>query len=197
LSRGLREGEAEAKASASNPLFLRRYRKLAGTIMIDQESASPIITKAVAADIETVHKILNLFAEKGLLLPRSLSELYERLRQYFVLKSEPEGRVYGVCGLGICWKDLAEIQSLAILETHQGKGFGRKLVEACLEEARFLELNRVFTLTYIPEFFKQMGFTAIDKSLLPHKIWADCLKCPKFPDCDETALMLELNGSST
>ncbi|OQX65710.1 MAG: GNAT family N-acetyltransferase [Desulfococcus sp. 4484_242] len=155
-----------------------------------------MITKAVAADIETVHKILNLFAEKGLLLPRSLSELYERLRQYFVLRTHPGGRVCGVCGLGICWKDLAEIQSLAILETHQGRGFGRKLVEACLDEARFLELNRVFTLTYLPEFFEQMGFKIIDKSQLPHKIWADCLKCPKFPNCDETALMLELNRSS-
>ena len=164
--------------------------------MIDQGSASPIITKAVAADIETVHKILNLFAEKGLLLPRSLSELYERLRQYFVLRTHPGGRVCGVCGLGISWKDLAEIQSLAILETHQGRGFGRKLVEACLDEARFLELNRVFTLTYLPEFFEQMGFKIIDKSQLPHKIWADCLKCPKFPNCDETALMLELNRSS-
>lgn len=162
-----------------------------------EEMASDSITiqKAVAADIETVHKILNFFAEKGLLLPRSLSELYEHLRQYFVLKAEPAGTVQGVCGLGICWKDLAEIQSLAILEPHQGRGLGRKLVEACLTEARLLELNRVFTLTYVPDFFRKLGFKEIDKSCLPHKIWADCLKCPKFPDCDETALMLELNES--
>jgi amino-acid N-acetyltransferase len=105
----------------------------------------PVITKAVAADIESVHKILNFFAQKGLLLPRSLSELYERLRQYFVLKSGPDGPVQGVCGLGICWKDLAEIQSLAIMEPLQGKGLGRQLVMACLDEARLLELNRVFT----------------------------------------------------
>jgi amino-acid N-acetyltransferase len=157
----------------------------------------PVITKAVAADIESVHKILNFFAQKGLLLPRSLSELYERLRQYFVLKSGPDGPVQGVCGLGICWKDLAEIQSLAIMEPLQGKGLGRQLVMACLDEARRLELNRVFTLTYVPDFFMRMGFKEIDKSLLPHKIWADCLKCPKFPDCDETALMMDLDEPAT
>jgi len=169
---------------------------MAGMIMIDGEDTYPVIKKAVAADIESVHKILNFFAQKGLLLPRPLSELYEHLRQYFVLKTEPAGIVHGVCGLGICWKDLAEIKSLAISETHQGKGFGRRLVAACLKEAKLLELNRVFTLTYIPDFFNQFGFKEIDKSCLPHKIWADCLKCPKFPDCDETALMLDLNESA-
>jgi len=167
-----------------------------GMIMSHIQDVYPLITKAVAADIETVHKVLNYFADKNLLLPRSLSELYEHLRQYYVLKNGPGGMVQGVCGLGICWKDLAEIKSLAVLETEQGKGFGRKLVEACLDEARRLELNRVFTLTYVPGFFVKMGFKEIDKSCLPHKIWADCLKCPKFPDCDETALMLDLNGST-
>jgi amino-acid N-acetyltransferase len=160
---------------------------------MNDNTSYPLITKAVAADIESVHKILNFFAQRGLLLPRSLSELYERLRQYFVLKEGPNGPVQGVCGLGICWKDLAEIQSLAIMEPVQGKGWGRKLVMACLEEASLLELNRVFTLTYVPHFFVRMGFKEIDKSELPHKIWADCLKCPKFPDCDETALMIDLN----
>ncbi len=164
--------------------------------MIDETEPYPLIRKAVAADIETVHKILNFFAEKGLLLPRSLSELYEHLRQYFVLKMDPGGIVQGVCGLGICWKDLAEIESLAIAEAHQGKGFGRQLVEACLKEARLLELNRVFTLTYVPAFFTKFGFKEIEKSCLPQKIWADCLKCPKFPDCDETALMLDLKESA-
>jgi len=161
--------------------------------MMDETNIDWVIKKAVTADIESVHKILNFFAQKGLLLPRPLSELYEHLRQYFVLKTEPEGVVHGVCGLGICWKDLAEIKSLAISEAHQGKGFGKRLVESCLNEARLLELNRVFTLTYVPDFFIRMGFKVIEKSGLPQKIWADCLRCPKFPDCDETALMLDLN----
>jgi len=163
-------------------------------IMSHTNDVYPLITKAKAADIEAVHKILNFFAEKNLLLPRSLSELYEHLRQYVVLKTGPEGPVQGVCGLGVCWKDLAEIRSLAVSEAEQGKGYGRRLVEACLGEARSLDLSRVFTLTYVPGFFIKMGFREIDKSCLPHKIWADCLRCPKFPDCDETALMLDLNG---
>lgn len=160
--------------------------------MEDEKATYPRIRKAVAADIETVHKLVNFFANEGLLLPRSLSELYEHLRDYFVLEMDPGGIVQGVCGLGICWNDLAEIESLAIAEAQQGKGFGRRLVEECLKEAGILELNRVFTLTYVPEFFRKLGFKEIDKSLLPQKIWADCLKCPKFPNCDETALMIDL-----
>ena len=165
--------------------------------MEDGKNRYPLIRKAVAADIETVHKILNFFAEKGLLLPRSLSELYEHLRDYFVLEVDPGGVVQGVCGLGICWNDLAEVESLAISEAQQGKGFGRQLVEACLKEASLLELGRVFTLTYVPDFFIKLGFKEIEKSHLPQKIWADCLKCPKFPDCDETALMLDLKTTTT
>jgi len=152
----------------------------------------PLVRKAVIADVVPIQEILNTFAAKGRLLPRSLSELYEHLRAYFVLEMEPGKRVQGVCGLGICWKDLAEIESLAVAEVFQGKGLGRKLMDACLLEAATLGIDKVFTLTYVPEFFIKRGFYEVDKSCLPHKIWADCLKCPKFPDCDETALMLQL-----
>jgi len=148
--------------------------------------------QAVAADVVLAHKILNFFAEKGLLLPRSLSELYDHLRDYFVLEVDQGEIIQGICGLGICWKDLAEIESLAVSDEHQGKGFGLKLVDACLKEARLLGINKVFTLTYVPDFFLKLGFREVDKAVLPQKIWADCLKCPKFPNCDETALMLNL-----
>ncbi len=151
------------------------------------------IKKAVIEDIKTIHQILNYYAGKGALLPRSLSELYDHLRDYFVLKDdEGEKLLFGVCGLGICWENLAEIKSLAIEENHQGKGFGSQLVEACLEDARHLGLERVFTLTYVPDFFRRLGFKEVEKSTLPHKVWADCLKCPKFPDCDEIALAVDL-----
>jgi len=152
----------------------------------------PLVRKAVMNDVQPIHEILNGFAAKGRLLPRSLSELYEHLRAYFVVETVPDERIQGVCGLGICWKDLAEIESLAVAEAFQGKGLGRRLVDACLSEAAALGLEKVFTLTYVPEFFVKIGFNEVDKSCLPHKIWADCLKCPKFPDCDETALMLQL-----
>jgi amino-acid N-acetyltransferase len=151
------------------------------------------IRKAVIKDIKTIHEILNNYADQGLLLPRSLSELYDHLRDFFVLEdSDKNHMVYGVSGLRICWEDLAEIKSLAISEEQKGKGFGTLLVEACLEDARSFGLARVFALTYIPNFFKKFGFREIEKSALPHKIWSDCLKCPKFPDCDEVAMIIEL-----
>jgi len=151
------------------------------------------IRKAVINDVHSIHKILTYYAEKDYLLPRSLSALYDHLRDYFVLEDDKQGhRIKGVCGLGICWEDLAEIRSLAVTEDQLGKGAGSRLVEKCLEEARSLGLKKVFVLTYVPGFFKKLGFKEVEKSALPHKIWADCLNCPKFPDCDETALMIDL-----
>jgi len=151
------------------------------------------IRKAVISDVHTIQNILKYYADKDLLLPKSLSELYDHLRDYFVLEDNEQAHtISGVCGLGICWEDLAEIRSLAVSEDQQGKGLGSRLVEKCLKEAEFLGLKRVFVLTYVPEFFKTLGFEEVDKSVLPHKIWADCLKCPKFPNCDETALMIDL-----
>ncbi|MCD6293538.1 MAG: N-acetyltransferase [Deltaproteobacteria bacterium] len=164
--------------------------------MVYNEHEYPLVRKAVIEDVEAIHEILNAFAAQGKLLPRSLSELYEHLRAYYVLETVPGERIQGVCGLGICWKDLAEIESLAITEVFQGQRLGRKLVDACLREAASLGLDEVFTLTYVPDFFVKIGFYEVDKSCLPHKIWADCLKCPKFPDCDETALMLKIENLS-
>ncbi len=151
------------------------------------------IRKAIISDVHSIHSILNFNAEKDLLLPRSLSSLYDHLRDYFVLVDKKQGNaIKGVCGLGICWEELAEIRSLAVTEDRQGKGSGSRLVEACLDEAKSIGLKKVFVLTYAPEFFKKIGFKEVDKSVLPHKIWADCLNCPKFPDCDETALMIDI-----
>lgn len=151
------------------------------------------IRKALVKDVKAIHKILTQYASQDLLLPRSLSELYNHLRDHFVVEPEDgKNEILGVCGLGICWEDLAEIKSLAIREKYQGKGYGVKLVKACLEEARALGLRRVFTLTYVPGYFVLLGFREVEKSNLPQKIWADCLNCPKFPDCSEVALMLDL-----
>ena len=119
-------------------------------------------------------------------------ELYEHLRDFFVVEgSSPKSPIVGVCALGICWEDLAEIRSLAVAQDHQGKNYGSQLVEICLQEALSLGLKRVFTLTYEPDFFSKLGFKEIEKSTLPHKIWADCIRCAKFPDCDEIAMMIE------
>ncbi|MGD2126034.1 MAG: N-acetyltransferase [Desulfobacteraceae bacterium] len=152
-----------------------------------------MIRKAVIEDTKTIHKILSYYGTQGLLLPRPLSELYEHLRDFFVLvENARDARILGVCALGISWEDLAEVRSLAIVEGQQGKRYGSKLVEACLEEARTLGVKRVFALTYLEDFFSKIGFRVTEKSVLPQKIWADCLRCLKFPDCDETAMILEL-----
>jgi amino-acid N-acetyltransferase len=97
----------------------------------------------------------------------------------------------GICALHVCWENLAEIRSLAVTEEAQRQGIGRQLVEACLAEAGYLGINRVFTLTYQPVFFERLGFRPIDKSELPHKVWSDCIQCSKFPDCNEEALVWE------
>ncbi len=155
------------------------------------------IRKAVIGDIRPIHKLLNGYGEKGVLLARPLGELYDHLRDFSVLVDEQSpDPISGMCALGICWEDLAEIRSLVVAENHQGKGFGKQLVETCLQEAVTLGLKRVFALTYAEGFFVKMGFKKVEKSVLPHKVWADCLKCARFPDCDETAMVLDFEPSS-
>jgi amino-acid N-acetyltransferase len=149
------------------------------------------IRKAVVKEVGEIHKLLCRYADQGLLLPRSLSEIYDHLRDFSVIE-DVNGSIIAVCALGVCWEELGEIRSLAVIEGHQGKNFGTLLVENCLEEAVSLGLNKIFALTYVPDFFIKVGFRMIEKSTLPHKIWADCLKCPKFPDCDEIAMIRDL-----
>ena len=152
-----------------------------------------MIRKAIAREVLEIHQLLNSYANQGLLLPRSLSELYDHLRDFFVLEAPGKtGNIIGVCALGVCWEDLGEIRSLAVREEYKGNDYGTHLVERCLEDAMSLGLKNVFALTYVPEFFARMGFRVVEKSVLPHKIWADCLKCAKFPDCDEISMMLEI-----
>jgi amino-acid N-acetyltransferase len=124
------------------------------------------------------------------MLPRPISRIYDNIRDYLVF--EYNGEVVGCGSLHIIWSDLAEIRSLALKEELAGKGFGRLIVEKLIEEARILEIEKIFVLTYQEEFFKKMGFTVIDKSELPHKIWADCLNCVHFPNCNEIAMMMKL-----
>lgn len=157
---------------------------------MSQGSNSPILRKAVIRDVKPIHRLLYKFAEQGLLLARSLSELYDHLRDFYVLEdaNRPDWMV-GACALGVCWEDMAEIRSLAVVEDCHGMGYGRRLVEACLEEAGTMGISRAFTLTYVDAFFRRLGFVEVEKSVLPHKIWADCLKCAKFPDCDEIAMI--------
>lgn len=152
-----------------------------------------MIRKARLTDVKAIHGLVNAYALEGQLLPRSLTELYECVRDFFVW--DEDGRIIGVCGLHVAWEDLAEVRSLAVDSSSKGRGIGRALVERCLEEARELAIPRIFALTYQERFFSNLGFVEVDKQTLPQKIWADCLKCVKFPDCDETAMIIELTPS--
>jgi amino-acid N-acetyltransferase len=149
-----------------------------------------LVRKAKIRDVKEIHSLILPFASEGRLLPRSLSELYARVRDFFV--AEDDGRVIGCAALKIIWDDLSEIASLAVKSEYQRKGIGRQLVEACLEEAKSLGLPRTFVLTYETAFFERLGFKVVDKSIFPQKIWVDCLKCPKFPNCDEVAMVKEM-----
>jgi amino-acid N-acetyltransferase len=148
------------------------------------------IRKARINDLKQVHVLINDFAKREQMIPRSLSELYETLRDFIIC--EENGRVYGVCALHIMWEDLAEIRSLAVDKRYQKLGIGKDLVKQCLKEAKTLGLKKIFALTYHPGFFRKLGFDEIDKASLPQKIWGDCLRCHKFPECDEHAVIINL-----
>jgi amino-acid N-acetyltransferase len=148
------------------------------------------VDRARVGDANSMHQMISHFADKGEMLPRALSEIYEDIRDYFVVKKR--GRVIACAALHVTWVDLAEIRSLAVDELAQNQRIGSVLVQACLEEAKELDISRVFCLVRKPAFFEKHGFQLIDKTELPHKVWAECYRCPKFPDCDEVALIRHL-----
>jgi len=145
------------------------------------------IEKACIRDVSQMHHLINYFADHNEMLARSLSEIYENIRDYFVVREGDE--VIACVALHVMWEDLAEIKSLAVAEGSQQQGIGNELVKACLEEAERLGLSTVFCLTYKPVFFERFGFRQVDKMELPHKVWTECFRCPKFPNCDEVALI--------
>jgi amino-acid N-acetyltransferase len=149
-----------------------------------------MIRKAILQDARQIHQLLMVYVKDGLVLSRSLMDIFESIRDFYVFVEDD--RVVGVAALNICWEDLAEVRSLVVHEDVAGRGIGSRLVEACLSEARQLGIGRVFALTYQQSFFEKLGFEVIEKSELPQKIWSDCIKCVKFPDCDEIALNISL-----
>ncbi len=144
------------------------------------------IEKARITDVPEIHKLVNYFAGKGEMLARPLSEIYENIRDYFVVRSGK--KVVGCVSLHVSWSDLAEVKALAVAEKYQKAGYGAGLVTACLKEADELGIPIVFCLTYRPGFFEKLNFIRVDKMKLPKKVWTECFHCPKFPDCDEVAL---------
>jgi amino-acid N-acetyltransferase len=152
-----------------------------------------MLRKARIDDVKTIHRMINLSAGKGEMLPRSLMDMYNSLRDFIVYFDEETSQIIGICAMNIIWENLAEVRSLYVDDAYRGKGIGRKLVEFCISEAITLGLFRVFSLTYKKEFFANLGFKEVDRSTLPEKIWADCFRCSKYPDyCDESAMVIDL-----
>jgi amino-acid N-acetyltransferase len=150
-----------------------------------------VTEKANISDVPSMHKLINSFAERGQMLPRPLSEIYENVRDYFVARDGDT--VVGCAALHVNWSDLAEIRSVAVAEEYQRQHVGFDLVAACIGEARDLGLPTVFCLTYKPAFFEKLQFTKVDKMELPQKVWNECYRCPKFPTCDEVAMVCRLS----
>lgn len=149
-----------------------------------------IIRKAKISDIGTIFELVNDFAKQGLMLPKSQIDLYESIRDFFVI--EIDNKVVACGALKVFLDDLAEIRSLATNKDFQKMGLGKMITQKLLDDAKELGIKKVFTLSYQVDFFKKQGFALIKKEELPQKIWRDCYKCPKFPNCDENALIIEI-----
>ena len=150
-----------------------------------------IIRKAGLKDVTEIQNMVNEFAARDQMLPKSLSVLYENIRDFSVAEDEDQ-TIMGCCAAHVCWEDLAEIKSLAVKEEYQGRKIGSGLVKACVEDCRALGIERVFALTYRVPFFEALGFRRVEKNTLPQKIWSECINCPKFPDCGEEAVVLDI-----
>ncbi len=154
-----------------------------------------MLRKPSIAEATDIRNLIEPFVKEGLILPRSLHSVYTTIRDFWVKADQEDPSIInGCCALHISWVDLAEIRTLAVSRECHGLGKGTELVHACLQEARELGVKKVFTLTFVPEFFKKLGFIEVDKSKLPNKIWADCIHCQYFPDCREIALIYDLEG---
>ncbi len=157
-------------------------------------TATHTLQQATVADARVIHELVNGFARKGEMLPRTMAEIYENLRDYSVVR---DGDAVVACGaLHITWDDLAALRSRALLAERQGQGLGALLVRAHVQEARTLGLSTVFALTYQPAFFERLGFRQADVMTLPRKVWNECYRCPKFPSCNEIAVVYDLKDAS-
>lgn len=150
------------------------------------------IRKAKLSDVESIHELIAFFAQKEVMLRRSLNYVYENIRD-FVVAVDDQGNIQGCSALHVVgWENLAEIKSLCVSEAAQKTGLGRQLVSSCLEDGQILGVKKVFSLTFVPGFFEKLGFNVVDKDVLPHKIWSDCIDCPFFPNCNEIAVIKDV-----
>ena len=148
------------------------------------------IERAKTIDVNDIHNLITPFARQGEMLYRPLSELYENIRDYYVVRNE--GNLIGCASLHVVWEDLAEVKAVAVAEDWQSHGLGGILVQKCIAEARELGIATVFCLTHKPGYYERLGFVQADVMNLPRKVWGECLRCPKFPQCNEIAMVMHL-----
>ena len=161
--------------------------------MIKRVSSRSKIRKATLDDAKGIHQLVSQYANKkgDFLLPRSLTTIYETIRDYFICQSK-SGKIIGCIALHVVWDGLAEVKALAVSKSYHGLGIGGRLLDAVLDEAIMMRISKVFALTMKTEFFIKHGFTVTEKSNLPHKVWGECVNCHLFPDCEEVAVIIEL-----
>jgi amino-acid N-acetyltransferase len=153
----------------------------------------PFFRKARLSDVGEMFRIINYYAERQLMLPKTQLQLYENLRDYSVVADDSAaGKLAGCGALHIYWANLAEIRALAVAPGMARKGIGTQLVEQLLAEAKELEIEQVFLFTYEPKFFNRFGFIQVEHSAMPLKVYNECFHCPKFNKCDEVAMVLHL-----
>lgn len=154
--------------------------------------SAPVTTRpAIVADSRRILDLVNQLALEGVMLPRSPASVIENIRDFTI--AEKDGEFAGCGALAIVWTDLAEVRSLAVHPKFQRLGVGRALVDALSAEARHLGLPRLFCFTYEPEFFGRLGFEEVAHEDMPHKVFNDCVHCPKFHACDEIAMEIVLD----
>ncbi len=147
--------------------------------------------KPTFADVDEIYELIAGYAAQGVMLPKPHSTLYETLREFVVAENVESKKIVGVGALHLTWNELAEIRSMAVHADYSRQGIGSAIVKKLLQEGRDVGVTKFFTLTYRPEFFQTFGFIVTTKESLPHKIWKECIECPKFPNCDEIAMTLE------
>lgn len=148
------------------------------------------IRKATTNDVKQITELINLYAAEDIMLTKKPFQVYETIRSFYV--AEDKGEIVACCALGLYYEGLGEVKSLAVKQTHHKKGLGRELVKACIGEGKELNIKKVFALTYQDKFFERLGFREGDKETLPQKIWAECINCHKFPNCNEICMILDL-----
>ncbi len=142
-------------------------------------------------DVEEIFDLISGYAVQGIMLPKPHNVIYENIREFVVAVDTETEKIVGTGALHMTWNEIAEVRSMAVNQDYKRKGIGAKIVKKLLLEGKIFGVKKFFTLTYSPEFFQSLGFKMTTRESLPHKIWKECIDCPKFPNCDENAMTFE------